>query len=106
MRKPTIALAAAALALSASTLIQPFLSPARAADEAVSPPSRENSEKVPGVNPSQTLSEQLDKNNGVINPPPVGDAAINTTVPNPNPGTMPVIPPPGSAGGDERVQPK
>jgi hypothetical protein len=64
------------------------------------------SEPVPGVNPNETLSEQLDRNKGVIEPPPVGDDDIHVTVPNPNSGTMPVIPPPGTPGGNPDVEPK
>ena len=34
------------------------------------------------------------------------DAGIETTVPNPHPGTTVVIPPPGAPGGDSKLQPK
>jgi hypothetical protein len=51
----------------------------------------------------RTLSDKLNKTNGVICPPNV-DPAINA--PTPPSGTMPVIPPPGSPGGDPTVQPK
>jgi hypothetical protein len=64
------------------------------------------SEPVPGVDPDQSLSEQLDENKGVIEPPPVGDAGIHAPAPDPTPGTTPVIPPPGTPGGDPSVQPK
>jgi hypothetical protein len=52
---------------------------------------------------SKTLSEKLDQTAGVICPPDV-DPAIK--VPTPNAGKTPVIPPPGSPGGDQSVQPK
>jgi hypothetical protein len=52
--------------------------------------------------PNQTLSDKLDQTNGVICPPNV-DPAIKA--PTPNAGNMPVIPPPGSPGGDPTVQP-
>jgi hypothetical protein len=68
--------------------------------------SDQPSEPVPGVDKNKSLSEQLDEDKGVIKPPPTGDSEIHTTAPNPNPGTMPVIPPPGTPGGDESVQPK
>ena len=64
------------------------------------------SEPVPGVDPDQSLSEQLDENKGVIEPPPVGDAEIHAPAPDPDPGKTPVIPPPGTPGGDPSVQPK
>jgi hypothetical protein len=52
---------------------------------------------------NKTLSEKLDQTAGVICPPDV-DPAIK--VPTPNAGKTPVIPPPGSPGGDQTVQPK
>ncbi len=53
--------------------------------------------------PNQTLSDKLAQSNGVICPPNV-DPAIKA--PTPNAGKMPVIPPPGSPGGNPNVQPK
>ena len=52
---------------------------------------------------NETLSEKLDQTAGVICPPDI-DPAIK--VPTPNAGKTPVIPPPGSPGGDQNVQPK
>jgi len=52
---------------------------------------------------NKTLSEKLDQTAGVICPPDI-DPAIK--VPTPNAGKTPVIPPPGSPGGDQSVQPK
>jgi hypothetical protein len=51
----------------------------------------------------KTLSEKLDQTAGVICPPAI-DPAIKA--PTPNAGNTPVIPPPGSSGGDQTVQPK
>lgn len=53
---------------------------------------------------NQDLSERLARSNGVICPPEQVDPAIKA--PTPQGGSMPVIPPPGSPGGDTRVQPK
>jgi hypothetical protein len=53
---------------------------------------------------SKTLSQQLAQSNGVICPPPYIDQGMKK--PAPPSGTMPVIPPPGSAGGNPNVQPK
>jgi hypothetical protein len=53
--------------------------------------------------PSKTLSDKLDQGGGVICPPNV-DPGMKT--PAPETGKMPVIPPPGSPGGDPKVQPK
>jgi hypothetical protein len=56
--------------------------------------------------PGETLSEQLDRSQGVITPPAGIDPKIEAPAPEPNPGTTRVIPPPGSPGGDPNVQPK
>jgi hypothetical protein len=52
---------------------------------------------------SKSLSDKLDQGGGVICPPNV-DPGIKA--PTPETGKMPVIPPPGSPGGDPKVQPK
>jgi len=54
--------------------------------------------------PDQNLSDRLAQSNGVICPPNNVDPDMKT--PAPNAGKMPVIPPPGSPGGDPNVQPK
>jgi hypothetical protein len=51
----------------------------------------------------QSLSQRLEQTDGVICPPEV-DPDINA--PTPQGGKMPVIPPPGSPGGDPNVRPK
>jgi len=52
----------------------------------------------------RNLSEQLAKSDGVICPPAHVDPEIRQ--PTPPGGAMPVIPPPGSPGGDPSIQPK
>src|ERR1700722_13004752 len=52
---------------------------------------------------NQTLSEKLGQTNGVICPPDI-DAGMKA--PTPEGGKTPVIPPPGSPGGNPNVQPK
>jgi hypothetical protein len=52
---------------------------------------------------SGDLSNKLSRSNGVICPP---DVDQGMKAPAPNTGKMPVIPPPGSPGGDQSVQPK
>ena len=66
---------------------------ALAADKACSQQERTN----------KTLSEKLDQTAGVICPPDI-DPGIKA--PTPNAGKTPVIPPPGSPGSDQTVQPK
>ena len=50
------------------------------------------------------LSDKLARSGGVICPPQHVDPEI--TQPTPPTGSMPVIPPPGSPGGDQSIQPK
>ena len=50
------------------------------------------------------LSGRLAQSDGVICPPPAIDPAMK--LPTPEAGNMPVIPPPGSPGGDPTVRPK
>jgi len=59
-----------------------------------------------GQAPPDDLSDSLDRNKGVIRPKGDVDPDIDATPPGQPQGTMPVIPPPGSPGGDPRVQPK
>jgi hypothetical protein len=52
---------------------------------------------------SGDLSNKLSQSGGVICPP---DVDQGMKAPTPNTGKMPVIPPPGSPGGNPNVQPK
>jgi hypothetical protein len=56
--------------------------------------------------PLGTLSDKLDRSEGVIKPPAGIDPDIQKPAPAPNPGVMPVIPPPGEPGGRQDIQPK
>ena len=53
---------------------------------------------------SGNLSDQLAQSGGIICPPAATDPEM--LVPPKDTGRMPVIPPPGTPGGDQRVQPK
>jgi hypothetical protein len=58
------------------------------------------------TNPTpNTLGSELSHSNGVIKPPSTGDQGV---IPPPTNGTQstPVIPPPGTPGGNPNVQPK
>jgi hypothetical protein len=66
-------------------------------------PSTDQKPCSPPGDSSKTLSEKLDQGGGVICPPDV-DPAMEAPVP--ETGKMPVIPPPGSPGGNPQVQPK
>ena len=54
---------------------------------------------------SENPSDKLARTEGVICPPPEVDPDIRAPAPNEG-SNMPVIPPPGSPGGDPSVQPK
>ena len=54
---------------------------------------------------NQTLSDRLSEQRGTLHPSNV-DPGINVTPPAHDQSTMPVIPPPGTAGGNRRVVPK
>jgi hypothetical protein len=54
----------------------------------------------------QTLSEKLDRTDGVIRPPTDIAPDMSVRAPDPNPGTTRVIPPPGAPGGDPTLEPK
>lgn len=59
-----------------------------------------------GTSPDEPLGQQLSKSGGVIEPPAGIDSEIEVPAPQPDPKTTPVIPPPGSPGGDPSIQPK
>jgi hypothetical protein len=91
-------------------LVSPALSQDRAADpKACAPGERmQPREGTTGQAPGQpaqgdNLSDKLARTDGVICPPNVGN---DMRLPTPEGGRMPVIPPPGSPGGDPSVQPK
>ena len=56
--------------------------------------------------PAGSLSDRLDKTDGVIKPPAGVDPKIAKPAPDPHPNSTPVIPPPGSPGGRQDVEPK
>jgi hypothetical protein len=58
---------------------------------------------APQQKSGEPLSDKLARTDGVLCPPNV-DPEIKA--PTPQGGNMPVIPPPGSPGGDQNVQPK
>ncbi|MDE2362866.1 MAG: hypothetical protein KGM42_09325 [Hyphomicrobiales bacterium] len=60
----------------------------------------------PQLPPGGSLSEKLEKSNGVVRPPPDVDPKMAKPAPNPHPNSMPVIPPPGAPGGRNDIEPK
>jgi hypothetical protein len=86
---------AAALALA-----QPAWSQSTPSDR-----DRQPKTETEGQSSRGNLSDQLDRSKGVIQPPQTVDPGMQVTPPNPD-ARMPVIPPPGSRDGDQRVEPK
>jgi hypothetical protein len=54
---------------------------------------------------NEALGDKLAKSNGVLCPPSGVDPQMRAAPPD-NSGKMPVIPPPGSPGGDPNLRPK
>jgi len=83
----------------------------------IPPPQQMPAEKIEPGNPSSTdepsstgstgtLSDKLERSDGVIRPPETATPEMNVPAPVPDPGTTRVIPPPGSPGGNRHVDPK
>ena len=92
----TLVGAAAAQSLPPAHGPVPPTSPYAGPDRAPQGQSRPTSEPA---HPGDSLSQ------GVIQPPATGDGGV-IAPPNTDKTPMPVIPPPGTPGGNERVQPK
>lgn len=69
--------------------------------EKVAPPDQ----AITGSTSGQTLSDKLERTEGVITPPATGAADMRVPAPVPNPGTTRVITPPGTSPSDP-IQPK
>ena len=103
----------ATLAMAALILGATLGALAASADD-LAPPSLPPSQGQPAVPPApdQTtpdqggaLSDKLSRSHGVIAPPPVQDKNVMMP-PNADKAKMPVIPPPGTPGGDQKIVPK
>ena len=96
------------LAVAAQTPIRPPQAPNMPPSSQVIPEKIEPKDPAAtgGVGSGPTLSDKLEATDGVIRPPGNIDPGITAPAPVPNPGTTPVIPPPGSPGGNQAVQPK
>jgi hypothetical protein len=104
-------------AVLASVIVAPALgqgmSPPAPGSPACSPSSPPGSpgtvttgkgEPVNPATPPEDLSKRLAQSDGVICPPPAVDPQMK--LPTPETGRTPVIPPPGSPGGDPSIRPK
>jgi hypothetical protein len=63
----------------------------------------ESGPKAPASTTGENLSEKLARTDGVICPP---NTDPDIKAPTPQAGKTPVIPPPGTPGGDQSIQPK
>jgi hypothetical protein len=70
------------------------------------PPAAQSPQGNSAVPPKAATSEQLSRSGGVIKPPENVDRKMQAPTPNPGPQSMPVVPPPGSPGGNPDVKPK
>lgn len=123
MRPIGIALASIVLAAGIAPALAPALAQSPPADKAPTAPKTEprdatacgprgthatvgqgGKDVVVRVPKDENLSSKLARSDGVICPPTQVDPEIHA--PAPQGGPMPVIPPPGSPGGDPKVQPK
>lgn len=84
---------------------------ARAAEKWEVPPQTPSRQMVPeagspgsGGGAAEPLSDKLDRQDGVIRPPSGIDPGMTQSPP--ESGKMPVIPPPGTPGGEQGVEPK
>jgi hypothetical protein len=97
-------------ALTAAAALLLLTSPAYAQTNAPTlqkpdPDAKNTAPTMPST--GESLSEKLDKSGGVIKPPAGVDPEIHLPAKDPTVGsTMPVIPPPGSPGGNQNIQPK
>jgi hypothetical protein len=96
-------LASAAGAQAPSAPVNPVQQQPR--DPNMPAPQNTVPEKIDSTGSTGTLSDRLERTDGVIKPPDVG-SDMTVRPPVPNPGTTPVIPPPGSPGGNPRLDPR
>ena len=106
-------LAAAVLAIAAPAALAQNPQPASPGDphtslappNAPTPPPEQIAPGARGPATQGNLSDKLSRQQGMLQPPTV-DPGINATPPAHGAETMPVIPPPGTPGGNQKVVPK
>jgi hypothetical protein len=98
------ALLAAATPVVAQTSVNPANPPAAASPNQVIPEKDRSRPVDQPPSAGGNLSDKLNKTGGVIAPP--SDVDPDMRKPAPSVGTTPVVPPPGTPGGNQRVDPK
>jgi hypothetical protein len=105
---PALALVAFGVCLSSAIVLAQAPAPtspsAPTPDTSTPADPRQDPRSTGSARPGETLSERLDRSDGVIRPAP--NITPDNTIRPPDTGTTPVIPPPGSPGGDPRIIPK
>ena len=90
--------------VAASFILQAADKPAPALDGTACPPDVSGEPPTVGSGSSEPLSDKLAQSKGIICPPASVDPKMPVTPP--GGGRLKVVPPPGSPGGDQSVQPK
>ena len=80
--------------------------PAQPRDPNMPDPRSTIPEKIEPNATGTTLSERLERTDGVIAPPATSAPDMRVPAPVPDPGTTPVIRPPGESGGNQAIRPK
>ena len=96
---------------SAAAQTQPPLPPSRSQDNGIVPPEGQQGQPPQGLVPqqkgsSEPLSKQLSRSGGVIRPPTQLDPKIEAPTPDPGVRSTPIVPPPGTPGGNQEITPK
>ena len=108
MARPLIPMQIKSALLAISLVVASTAAHAQATPPANCAPTQTNPQQGTlspnGTINGEPLSDKLAKSDGVLCPPSGVDTEMH--VPTPNAGTTPVIPPPGSPGGDQNVRPK
>ena len=73
--------------------------------EGTASPTQQPDEGLSGSS-SGSLSRELSQSGGVIHPPANPDPGLTKPAPDVGPHSMPVIPPPGTPGGNPDIKPK
>lgn len=90
--------------------VQAQVTPPPPANPNAAPPDRVSPRPVPqqpgSANPGEPLGDRLSRSHGTITPPSNIDPGMTASPPSTGTGNMPVIPPPGTPGGNPNVTPK
>ena len=83
----------------------PQLAPREPQPETTRPDDAPGPQQGTSAAPSGSLSDELSRSGGVVQPPATGDQGVMPP-PKAGPQSTPIIPPPGTPGGNQAIQPK